>query len=70
MSAHWPVKWEEPTEVILQKQQETVGILAACGGEDGKSRNLEVLENFFAGRSVTKVPARNACGPTNPQHPE
>jgi len=34
MSAHWPVKWEEPTEVILQKQQETVGILAACGGED------------------------------------
>jgi hypothetical protein len=27
---------KEPTEVILQKQQETVGILAACGGEDVK----------------------------------
>jgi hypothetical protein len=38
MSAHWPVKWEEPTEVILQKQQETVGILAACGGEDVKDQ--------------------------------
>jgi hypothetical protein len=36
--------WEEPTEVIQQKEQETVGILAACGGEDVKALGSLFIE--------------------------